>query len=148
MGSWVHVINEPFLYQYQNARATFVCVVVCLKVDLTHLLLIWRTFNSDNFLRASYIKPSTHVSESTFRVLLLVISSPHQWPTKELAGTVGNIPQVLQHPYQRWMTTLRSHGYKLIACNKTVGSEKTYTAKSWQLPQTSTVVYFFIITFV
>ena len=44
-----------FLCQYQNARATFVYVVVCLKVDLTHVLLISRTFNSDNFLRATYI---------------------------------------------------------------------------------------------
>ena len=44
-----------FLYQYQNVRATFFCVVVCLKVDLVHVLLISRTFNSDNFLHATYI---------------------------------------------------------------------------------------------
>ena len=37
---------------------------------------------------------------------------------KEFAGTVGNIPQALQLPSQRWMTTLRSLGCKLIACNK------------------------------
>ena len=36
-----------FLYHYQNARATFVCVVGCLKVDLVYVLLISSTFNSD-----------------------------------------------------------------------------------------------------
>ena len=30
-------------------------VVVCLKVDLVYVLLISRTFNSDNFLHATYI---------------------------------------------------------------------------------------------
>ena len=41
-----------------------------------------------------------------------------------------------QHPYQRWMATLRSHVCKHIACDKTVGSKKTYTAKCRQLLQT------------
>ena len=122
-----------FLYQYQNARAKFVCVVVCLKVDLNHVLLISRTFNSDNFIACDPHRERYRLNQ-TFdtckRELVSGLAACYKLTTsatsrKSSRVTVGNIPQVLQHPYQRWMTTLRSHGCKLIACNKIVGSKKT-----------------------
>ena len=65
---------------------------------------------------------------------------------KEFAGTVGNIPQALQLPSQRWMTTLRSLGCKLIACNKNCRFQQNVYCKKPTIA-TSLDSWLFIIAF-